>query len=98
MPNETRLLTHRRGLPRVSNPRKTDMQNPKAPSFKPLTISASDLPALRDRLDQQDKLTSYAAERAKLLLGCYRTGEANDPQTYVAAITAVLSRFPEEVM
>lgn len=41
---------------------------------------------------------SYAAQRAKLLLGCYRTGEANDPQTYVAAITAILSRFPEEVM
>lgn len=41
---------------------------------------------------------SYAALRAKLLLGCYRTGEANDPETYVAAITAILSRYPEEVM
>jgi len=33
-----------------------------------------------------------------LLLGCYRTGEANDPQTYVAAIAAVLARYPEDVM
>jgi hypothetical protein len=33
-----------------------------------------------------------------LLLGCYRTGEANDPKTYVAAITAVLSRYPQDVI
>ena len=43
-------------------------------------------------------MTSYAAERAKLLLGCYRTGEANDPDTYVAAVMAVLARYPEEVI
>lgn len=36
--------------------------------------------------------------RAKILLGCYRTGEANDPDTYVAAITAILSRYPQEVI
>lgn len=36
--------------------------------------------------------------RAKILLGCYRTGDANDPETYVAAITAILARYPEEVM
>lgn len=47
---------------------------------------------------QQETLTSYAAQRAKLLLGCYRTGDANDPETYVAAITAVLARFPEIVI
>jgi hypothetical protein len=33
-----------------------------------------------------------------LLLGCYRTGDANDPETYVAAITAILARYPEEVI
>ena len=43
-------------------------------------------------------MTSYAAERAKLLLGCYRTGEANDPVTYVAAITSILARYPEDVI
>jgi hypothetical protein len=36
--------------------------------------------------------------RAKILLGCFRTGEANDPDTYVAAIAAILSRYPQEVM
>jgi hypothetical protein len=43
-------------------------------------------------------LKSYAAKRARLLFGCYRKGDANDPETYVAAITAVLSRFPEDVI
>lgn len=43
-------------------------------------------------------MTNYAAVRAKLLLGCYRTGDASDPETYVAAITAVLARYPEVVI
>lgn len=71
------------------------MKNHDQKSFKPLTICAEQLPASMAR---HEALTSYAAERAKLLLGCYRTGEANDPQTYVAAITAILSRYPEDVI
>ena len=71
------------------------MENPKPESFKPLTISVENLPASMAR---QENLTSYAAARAKLLLGCYRTGDANDPATYVAAITAILARYPEEVI
>lgn len=71
------------------------MQIHKAQSFKPLTISSEDLPASTAR---QEALTSYAAERAKLLLGCFRTGEANDPVTYVAAVTAILARYPEEII
>lgn len=35
---------------------------------------------------------------AKRLLGCYRTGDANDPQTYIAAVVSVLSRYPEAVI
>lgn len=71
------------------------MENREAPSFKRLTISAENLPASTAR---QDELTSYAAERAALLFGCFRTGEANDPGTFVAAITAILARYPEEVI
>src|SRR5437879_3079905 len=71
------------------------MQNPDPRSFKLLTISAENLPASTAR---QERLTSYAADRAKLLLGCYRTGDANDPETYVAAITAILARYPEDVI
>jgi hypothetical protein len=40
----------------------------------------------------------YATERARLLLGCYRRGEANDPDTYVAAIAAVLATYPDETI
>lgn len=33
-----------------------------------------------------------------MLFGCYRRGDANDPDTYVAAITAVLSRYDAELI
>lgn len=71
------------------------MQQPEAKSFKQLTISVEKLPA---SMAQHARQTEYAAERARLLLGCYRTGDANDPETYVAAVTAVLAKYPEEVM
>ena len=32
------------------------------------------------------------------MLGCYRTGEANDPETYVAAIAATLARYSEQII
>jgi hypothetical protein len=40
----------------------------------------------------------YAAERARLLFGSYRKGDANDPDTYVAAVAAVLAGYPEDVV
>ena len=40
----------------------------------------------------------YVAERAKLLFGCYRRNDANDPETYVLAVSAVLADFDEEVI
>ena len=36
---------------------------------------------------------AYAAERAKVLFGSYRRGDANDPDRYVAAIAKVLSSY-----
>lgn len=39
-----------------------------------------------------------AKKQAALLLGCYRTGDANDPEVYAAAIVAVLSDYSPEVM
>lgn len=32
------------------------------------------------------------------MFGCYRKGEANDPDTYVAAITAVLAEYDVETI
>jgi hypothetical protein len=33
-----------------------------------------------------------------LLFGCYRRGDANDPDTYVAAIAATLARYSEQII
>ena len=40
----------------------------------------------------------FAAERAAILFGCYRKGDANDPEMYTAAITAILAEYAEEVI
>jgi hypothetical protein len=39
-----------------------------------------------------------AVERAKLMFGCYRKGDAADPETYAAAIAAVLANYPLETV
>src|SRR4051794_15498597 len=41
---------------------------------------------------------TYAAERARLLFGQYRKGDANDPEIYVATIAAILSDYPMETI
>jgi hypothetical protein len=33
-----------------------------------------------------------------VLFGCYRKGDANDPETYTAAAAAVLAEFPADVI
>jgi hypothetical protein len=40
----------------------------------------------------------FAAERARLLIGCYRRDDVADPQVFGRAIVAVLMRYPEEVV
>lgn len=32
------------------------------------------------------------------MFGCYRKGDANDPETYTAAITAILAEYSPEVV
>jgi hypothetical protein len=41
---------------------------------------------------------SYAAERARLLFGQYRRGDANDPDVYVASVAAILADYPAETI
>lgn len=67
----------------------------KETSFKPLTVSSTPSEV---STSEQAVLKEFAAKRARLLFGCYRKGDANDPETYVAAITAVLSRYPEDII
>jgi len=40
----------------------------------------------------------FATERARLLLGQFRRGEANDPGTFVTSIAAVLARYSEAIV
>lgn len=42
--------------------------------------------------------STIAAERARILLGCYRRNDAIDPDSYVLAITAVLAMFDPELI
>jgi hypothetical protein len=35
---------------------------------------------------------------ARTLLGCYRTGDAHDPEIYLTAVIAVLSSYPTDVI
>lgn len=32
------------------------------------------------------------------MFGCYRKGDANDPDTYTAAVAAILAEYPVEVI
>jgi hypothetical protein len=36
--------------------------------------------------------------RTKLLFGCYRKTEANDPEVLAAAVAATLAEFPREIV
>lgn len=35
---------------------------------------------------------------ARRLLGCYRTGDANDPEVYISAVVVVLAQYPPDVI
>lgn len=47
---------------------------------------------------QRLKREKLATERAKILLGCYRKGDATDPEIYVRAIACVLLDYDDWVM
>lgn len=55
------------------------------------------LPSVLGPSPNQDQI-QYATDRAKLLLGCFRKGEVDDPDTYAAAVAAVLSDYPQEII
>ena len=51
----------------------------------------------RSPLAQQER-EAFLADRAKLLFGSYRRDEASDPDSYVAAVTLVLSEYPNAIV
>ena len=51
----------------------------------------------RDKQPSQDD-QAFFAKRATLLLGSYRKDNATNPETYIQAVTMVLSDFPQNVV
>ncbi len=43
-------------------------------------------------------ILTEAKKGASRLLGCYRTGDANDPEVYISGVVAVLSRYTIEII
>jgi hypothetical protein len=41
---------------------------------------------------------SVAVKQTEKMMGCYRKGEAEDPEAYVAAVATVLASYPEDVV
>lgn len=67
---------------------------PQETSLTKLPVSAGSLPMTQ----KQTSTAAYAAERAQMMFGCYRKGDANDPETYTAAVAAILSEYSPEVV
>lgn len=68
---------------------KRDPQNPSA-------IPQAECSNLDFNSDQNHQ--DYALTRARLLFGCYRKNEANDPEIFTAAVAGVLADYPREVI
>ena len=49
-------------------------------------------------LSSEPNHLSLAAKRTAMMFGCYRKGEANDPEVYTMAIAATLAEYPAEVV
>lgn len=68
---------------------------PLARSLQPLMTSSRKLASVSQESVQR---AEFASKRARLLLGQFRKGEANDPATFVHSVAAVLARFPEDIV
>lgn len=59
-----------------------------------VTASAQRLTTSSSASEASTKLAAY---HARLILGCYRTDQISDPQVFITAAAAVLSRYPQDV-
>jgi hypothetical protein len=57
-----------------------------------------DSPPLSTNSNSTLERLSEAKKGAIRLLGCYRTGDANDPETYISAVVSVLSRYAVHII
>ncbi len=68
---------------------------PLALSLPPLMRSS---PERAMTLQESADKVEFATERARLLLGQFRRGEANDPATFITSIAAILARHSPEIV
>lgn len=72
-----------------------DTFKPLARSLQPPTGSSRSLANAQSGADEK---AAFSTERARLLLGQFRRGEANDPAVFVTSIAAVLARYDSEIV
>ena len=66
---------------------------------KNLNLSKPRTPSLTEsKGGERREVLKLAAERTRLLFGCYRRGDANDPEIYTAAVAAVLAEYEPDVI
>ena len=58
-------------------------------------IASGNLPAVSG---ERERKLSLAVQRADLLFRCYPKSEADDPETYAAAASALLAKYPDDVI
>lgn len=73
-----------------------DQFKPISQSLQQLIESSNECVPSTDLLRKTDAET--AVSRAKILAGCYRKDDAADPETYSAALAAVLAEYPPDIV
>lgn len=66
--------------------------------MQPLATLASKALSPSSETPQQTLEKAQYLEAARMLLGCYRAGDANDPEVYISAVVRVLSGYPLDVV
>lgn len=75
---------------------KPEGPRPISQSLRGLIESSKGCALSTDLAAKTDPYTAVA--RAKVLAGCYRKDDAADPETYAAAISAILTEYPEDIV
>ena len=69
--------------------------------LKPISQSLASLIGANNSLqvsEERDRKLNFAAERADLLFRSFPKAEADDPEVYAAAATAILAKYPDDVI
>ena len=67
-------------------------------NWKPLSVAASKTLSPDSRKQKSEFEKAQVMRAARSLLGCYRTGDANDPEVYISAIVRVFSVYSIDVI